>query len=171
MSNDVYVNSVVKCPECKRFRNPDGPCGGCAAIAARAAEVDPRCKDCGTAVGDTATRCGPCGEQRRERERVERDQVRAQILDPAVRAVILAGVGGGASLPEVCEGLGITVQRVWSAAHKLPGWARALNDALMRGRPEHLPGGAPHGSPRGYKAGCRCPECRTAKREAGHWRR
>jgi hypothetical protein len=88
-------------------------------------------------------------------------------MTPPVRAAIVTRVADGEPLTEVCRQVGVSVQRVWAAAHQIPDWAQELDDALMDGRPEHLPRGAEHATPFGYKMGCRCPECRQAKRERG----
>jgi predicted Zn-ribbon and HTH transcriptional regulator len=154
---------------CGAFRSaadPDRPCRHCARILARPA-APWRCHDCGKESTGDASRCPSCTRTRFEAERRQRERVREQTMAAPVRAAIVSRVAGGEPLTEACRALGVSVQRAWAAARHMPDWARELDDALMGGRPERLPRGAEHATPVGYKMGCRCPECRQAKREQG----
>ena len=69
---------------------------------------------------------------------------------------LLAEVAEGAPYGEVLRGHGVTAQAVTGHRRRSPEFARALDAALLAGRDPELS----HGSATGWRAGCRCPECR-----------
>lgn len=119
-----------------------------------------KCKQCGQPVTEHS-RCEGCRPGRQEAERRARARSREEVLTAEVRAELLRRLEAGENLAQVAPELGVTHQRVWAAAELDSSWATELDQALMRGRPDHLE----HGRPLSYKEGCRCPECRVAKRE------
>ncbi|MFF5642996.1 hypothetical protein ACN6LF_001819 [[Kitasatospora] papulosa] len=74
---------------------------------------------------------------------------------------VLALLAGGATMRQVHDDTGVTPQRIHSFRAHDPQWGVRVDAALMAGRDE----GLEHGRHSTYRfGGCRCPECRAAKR-------
>lgn len=155
------ARELCRCLECGGWRVADQTCRSCAYKETVRSPIPPelRCKGCGKARPEHATRCSDCAGRRLIPERARRERQRQAALPASVRSALLERLVAGERLSVVAEELGISHQRVWKAADAWPEWAEALDAALMEGRP----GGVVHGTSPGYKR-CQCPECREAKR-------
>lgn len=76
----------------------------------------------------------------------------------AVEDDLLRDLSNGTALREVADRYEIPVQAMHGRRQWDSEWSRRFDGALMAGRD---PGRA-HGVDAGYRAGCRCPECREA---------
>lgn len=94
-------------------------------------------------------------DMRRGRAIFRIDWVRDQILD------ILAS---GGTFADVHAQTGLTSQALHGAARTDADWRAALDEALMVGRDPDLA----HGTPSGWRRGCRCPECRAEHAHSQH---
>lgn len=83
-------------------------------------------------------------EARRRAEWVGRDQA------------LIDAIAGGVSYHQALEDLGIAAQAVTAHRRRDPGFAAALDQALLDARDESLR----HGATEAWRAKCRCPECR-----------
>ncbi|MCL2089833.1 MAG: hypothetical protein FWH11_01175 [Micrococcales bacterium] len=88
-------------------------------------------------------------DRRRRGERRDREWV-------GVGDLLVAQVASGAPLGLVLRRLGLTAAAVTARRRRDPGFAQRLDDALMASRDPDLA----HGTHGGWRAGCRCPECR-----------
>lgn len=151
-----------RCTVCGCIRGVQAPCQGCAALDARRnpVPISERCKSCAQRVPPGTGYCAACSAARVPADAARREKIRAGLLSKEVRAQILEGLRGGYRLTEVVPEVGVSHQAVWGAAEVWPWWRQEVEEALMVGRPR----GINHGSTRGYKRGCRCRECREAKR-------
>ncbi|MDT0476225.1 helix-turn-helix domain-containing protein [Streptomyces sp. DSM 41014] len=93
------------------------------------------------------------------KSRRRRDQARPGKFPQAAQQRLLELLAAGRPLTRACEDVGVAAARVHALAHLDARWSRRLDDALLAGRDPDLP----HGTPRGYSLGCRCPQCRRAK--------
>lgn len=114
-----------------------------------------------TAEHGTASRwragcqCAACTAAHNEDTRARRAEARAQWWQDR-EGPLLAEVAEGAPYGEVLRGHGVTAQAITGHRRRSPEFARALDVALLAGRDPELS----HGSATGWRAGCRCPECR-----------
>lgn len=91
-------------------------------------------------------------------------EVAQDALGPRGRQELVLRAQAGQGFRETCEEMWVTPVSVWQRARLLPAWGRELDVALMGARDPRLP----HGSEYTYRRnGCRCPECREAKRRVG----
>lgn len=120
-----------------------------------------RCHDCGQRLGaDTErVRCADCLERRRAPDHRRKRARAGQRFPRRVRTRLLAGLSAGGQLGEVCSQLGVSTVQVYGWRQYDPGWADALDAALMAGRNPELD----HGTPSARWWGCRCPDCRLAR--------
>ncbi|MEU7322641.1 hypothetical protein ABZ682_19110 [Streptomyces griseoviridis] len=93
------------------------------------------------------------------KSRRRRDQARPGKFPQAAQQRLLELLAAGRPLTRACEDVGVAAARVHALARLDARWSRRLDDALLAGRNPDLP----HGTPRGYSLGCRCPQCRRAK--------
>ncbi|MFI7398829.1 hypothetical protein ACI2K6_16750 [Microbacterium sp. NPDC006705] len=70
---------------------------------------------------------------------------------------LLDAIRQGTAYREVLTELGITAQAVTAHRRSSETFVRALYAALLDARDERLE----HGTASGWRAGCRCPECRA----------
>lgn len=75
---------------------------------------------------------------------------------PLVRP-FLDDVAAGTPYATAVDRIGMTVQAVTAHRRRDPEFARQLDQALLEGRDPTVA----HGTPAGWKAPCRCPECRA----------
>lgn len=69
---------------------------------------------------------------------------------------LLELLASGTPYGEALHELGLTAQAVTGHRRRDPGFAQALDEALMLGRDPDLS----HGGSTAWRQGCRCPECR-----------
>lgn len=100
-------------------------------------------------------RCAACVAAHNEQSTEDREAARrawwADRETPLIEAV-----SAGAKYREVLEDQQLTAQAVTAHRRRSQEFAAALDAALMEGRDP----GVEHGTGRGWKARCRCPECR-----------
>lgn len=77
---------------------------------------------------------------------------------PSTRSKLIAKLRMGVHLDDAARELGVTPQRVFSAARVLSAFGSQLDATLTAERDPDLP----HGTVTGYNKRCRCPECRSA---------
>lgn len=105
---------------------------------------------------------GRCQVCRADHARAAAQERRAQAekrLPAGRRRELVAELWGGRPLDEVCEQAGASARELLNFG-ALPELLEAVDVALMATRDPEVA----HGSERGYRQGCRCPECRGAKR-------
>lgn len=77
---------------------------------------------------------------------------------PSMRSRLIARLRMGVHIDDAARELGVSPQRVFSAARILPAFGTQLDATLTTERDPELP----HGTVTGYNKRCRCPECRSA---------
>jgi hypothetical protein len=85
-------------------------------------------------------------------EAVERE------FPPSTRSRLIAKLRKGIHFDDAARELGLSPQRVFSAARVLNAFGSQLDATLLAERDPALP----HGTLTGYNKRCRCPECRAA---------
>ncbi|QKN87581.1 hypothetical protein SEA_HFRANCETTE_55 [Streptomyces phage HFrancette] len=155
----------ARCPACGCRYNPTtDACRGCAYRRRRAAEVGDghRCKDCSTPVERGGlSRCPSCAAARVAPDYARRGALAKRRLPAPARDRLLRLLEDGTHFTEAVSAVGSTPQAVYGLRVYLPGWADALDEALLMGRDPSLP----HGTHQTYRwHRCRCPECREVKK-------
>ncbi|GAA2009941.1 hypothetical protein GCM10009799_42510 [Nocardiopsis rhodophaea] len=79
-------------------------------------------------------------------------------LPPSTRARLIAKLRKGMHIDDAARELGVSPQRVFSAARILGHFGEQLDATLTAERDPDLP----HGTVTGYNKRCRCPQCRAA---------
>ncbi|TDQ52329.1 hypothetical protein [Actinorugispora endophytica] len=79
-------------------------------------------------------------------------------MPPSTRSRLIAKLRMGVHIDDAARELGVSPQRVFSAARILSAFGFQLDATLTAERDPHLP----HGTVTGYNKRCRCPECRAA---------
>ncbi len=100
--------------------------------------------------------CTPCREAENAANRgltYRRGMAHWAELGPA----LLDSLASGVSYQDALAAHGVTQQALTRHRHRDPDFATRLDEALMIGRDPTLP----HGTNMGWKARCRCPECRA----------
>ncbi|WP_017539886.1 MULTISPECIES: hypothetical protein [Nocardiopsis] len=77
---------------------------------------------------------------------------------PPVRSRLIAKLRKGTHIDDAARELGLTPQRVFSAARILGQFGEQLDATLTAERDPALP----HGTVTGFNKRCRCPQCRGA---------
>ena len=99
-------------------------------------------------------RCDEC----RRAHNAETTRSRGPNVDWAtVAPVLVEALTRGSSYRQAVEGAGVTTQAITRHRKRDQEFAAAIDSALRAGRDPALA----HGSHGGWRAGCRCPECRT----------
>ncbi|MDA0568061.1 hypothetical protein LG943_27625 [Streptomonospora sp. S1-112] len=79
-------------------------------------------------------------------------------LPPPTRSRLIAKLRKGVHIDDAARELGVSTQRVFSAARILTTFGEQLDSTLTAERDPALP----HGTVTGYNKRCRCPQCRGA---------
>ncbi|MEY9214488.1 hypothetical protein NI17_019545 [Thermobifida halotolerans] len=79
-------------------------------------------------------------------------------LPPSTRSRLIAKLRMGVHIDDAARELGVSPQRVFSAARVLGAFGAQLDATLTAERDP----GLPHGTVTGYNKRCRCPDCRAA---------
>ncbi|WP_331726376.1 type I-E CRISPR-associated protein Cse1/CasA [Streptomyces sp. NBC_00470] len=120
------------------------------------------CHHCGTLLppDGTRSRCADCLLKRSSADFVYRKEIADAIFPESKRTALLERLSRGELLPDVCDDLDLTPNRIHGYAAYDATWRERLDSALMAGRDPDLD----HGTESAYRHGaCRCPECRTAR--------
>ena len=104
-------------------------------------------------------RCKPCAQAHSEETGALLTARRSQRLTPVWDA-LLEDLRSGSDYAEACERVGLTSYGVSSMMRVEPEMRAELDEALAQGSDGELR----HGTASGYRARCRCPECRAYKR-------
>lgn len=114
----------------------------------------------GTVSGWTSgCTCKPCTGAHNAETRNRNRRISTEVLEPVV-SELLDLLRGGTPLPKAAKQLGVQYQRVYGVARHDVLLSRLIDEAAMAGRDPSLS----HGTESAYRDGCRCPECREAKR-------
>ena len=100
--------------------------------------------------------CVACVEAHNADSRQSREAARRQWWEER-EAPLVEAIRQGTAYREVLTELGISAQAVTAHRRRSETFARALDAALLEARDERLE----HGTASGWRAGCRCPECRA----------
>ncbi|GAA1781103.1 MULTISPECIES: hypothetical protein [Streptomonospora] len=79
-------------------------------------------------------------------------------LPPSTRSRLIAKLRKGVHIDDAARDLGVSPQRVFSAARILTTFGEQLDATLTAERDPDIP----HGTLTGYNKRCRCPQCRGA---------
>ena len=166
----MAASTSARCAGCGCFRAVGLACCGCLYLARRARERGEgrRCVMCWTPLGTDQgySRCDSCQAQRTALDFDYRHRIAAERFPASVRRIVVARLAEGEHLTDVCTSLEITTRMVHGFKAYEPGWAEALDGALLAGRNPDLN----HGSITAYRHGrCRCPECREYKIDHDSW--
>lgn len=104
-------------------------------------------------------RCKPCVQAHNEDMNALLTDRRQRRLTPIWDA-LLDDLRSGTDYAEACERVGLTSYGVSSMMRVEPEMRAELDEALAQGSDGELR----HGTASGYRARCRCPECRAYKR-------
>lgn len=117
--------------------------------------------ECGTLSGwRVGCRCDQCRDVHNEHNRNYRRE--RSDLPEQVRAEVLEALAAGMSFTAIDDEIGVPQQWIYSRAALDPEWSVQVDDALMQGRMS----GVEHGKESTYRLGCRCGDCREAKRQS-----
>lgn len=155
---------LYRCTACNCWRSPTkSPCAGCVYWTRRAAEraQGRRCRNCGDLLGDDRHgRCQLCRARRRAPDFERKAAIARAVFPSTDQGVVLERLAGGDSIIDVAADLRTTYQRIHGYRAYDPAWGDRLDAALMAGRDPKIS----HGTQGGHRRGCRCPECREAKK-------
>ncbi|WP_419707940.1 hypothetical protein [Promicromonospora sp. NFX87] len=103
----------------------------------------------------TGCPCDLCRAGHDADTRARREAVRVAWWQPRENP-LLAELTAGVTYREALDKHGIAPAALTAHRRRDPGFAARLDRALMAGRNPELA----HGAPNGWRAGCRCPDCR-----------